>query len=375
MRRSLCLSFLLCIVVLFSGCVKPFILENLALSIIIGYDSLENERILTTSVLQKIDPSAREKTQVVASTAFTSRGSRISSNRELSKYLVGGQVRVVMYGKKLASKGIIDLVDTLSRDPTLGDMIYLCVSDEEASHILTHRYREISNIGMYLYENLKQNSEREELPSPTIQDFLRDYYSEGKDPVVPLLKRRGNEVYIKGLALFHDGHMVHEASPRQGYLLKLLLNTRKPGYFELATDAEPLTKYLKHSGKENEVKIVFGTVKSSSKIKLLDSKTPEFTVSVSMFGDLQEISTPYSFDKPEAITALENEIGKKLKEEIETFMASLQKHEADAVGFGEIYRSKVRNSKLTKDKWHPMFKEAKINVRVNFKLRHTGAIE
>ncbi|WP_261303025.1 Ger(x)C family spore germination protein [Paenibacillus andongensis] len=373
MRRPLCLSLLLGTVVLFSGCVKPFILENLALSIIIGYDSLEKERILTTSVLQKIDPSAKEKTQVVASTAYTSKGSRISSNRELSKYLVGGQVRVVMYGKKLASKGIIDLADTLSRDPTLGDMIYLCISDGEASHILTHRYREISNIGMYLYENLRQNSEREEIPSPTLQDFLRDYYSEGKDPVIPLLKRRGNEVFIKGLALFHDDRMVHEASPRQGFLLKVLLNTKKEGSFELVADAEPLTKYMKHPDKE--VKIVFATVKSSSKIKLLDTKVPEFNLSVSMQGDLQEISAPYSFEKPESVSALEKEIEKKLKKEIETFIASLQSNEADVVGFGEVYRSKIRDSKLTKAKWHPMFKKAKINVRLNFTLRHTGAIE
>lgn len=373
MRRPLCLSLLLSIVVLFSGCVKPSILENLALGIIIGYDSLDKERILTTSVLQKIDPSAREKTQVVASTAFTSKGSRISSNRELSKYLVGGQVRVVMYGKKLASKGIIDMADTLSRDPTLGDMIYLCVSDGEASHILTHRYREISNIGMYLFENLRQNSEREELPSPTLQDFLRDYYSEGKDPVVPLLIRKGNEVYIKGLALFHNDRMVHEASPRQGFLLKVLLNTKKEGNFELVADAEPLAKYMKHPDKE--VKIVFATAKSSSKIKLLDSKAPEFIVSVSIHGDLQEISAPYSFDKPGSVSALEKEIEKKLKKEIETFIASLQSNESDAVGFGEVYRSKIRDSKLTKAKWHPMFKEAKINVRVKFTLRHTGAIE
>ncbi|KRF44109.1 Ger(x)C family spore germination protein [Paenibacillus sp. Soil787] len=373
MRRSLRLSLLLSTVVLFSGCVKPYILENLALGIIVGFDSLEKERILTTTVLHKIDPSAREKTQVVASTAYTGKGTRISSNRELSKYLVGGQVRVVMYGKKLASKGIIDLADTLSRDPTLGDMIYLCVSDDEASHILTHRYREISNIGMYLFENLRQNSEREELPSPTLQDFLRDYYSEGKDPVVPLLKRKGNEIYIKGLALFHDDLMVHEASPRQGFLLKVMLNQKRMGFFELIADAEPLAKYMKHPDKE--VKIVFTTVKSSSKIKLLDSKVPEFMLSVSLHGDLQEISAPYSFDKPGSVPALEKGIEKKLKKEIETFIASLQSNESDAVGFGEVYRSHIRDSKLTKAKWHPMFREAKINVRVNFTLRHTGAIE
>ncbi|UKS30891.1 Ger(x)C family spore germination protein [Paenibacillus sp. HWE-109] len=373
MRKRFCLTMLLSTTVVFSGCVKPSILENLALGIIIGYDALENERILTTSVLQKIDPSAREKTQVVASTAFTSKGSRISSNRELSKNLVGGQVRVVMYGKKLASKGIIDMVDTLSRDPTLGDMIYLCVSDDEASHILTHRYREISNIGMYLYENLKQNSEREELPSPTLQDFLRDYYSVGKDPVIPLLKRKGNEVYIKGLALFHDDRMVHEASPRQGFLLKVICNTKKAGYYELIVGTEKLAQYLEHP--DTEVKLVFANARSSSSIKLLDTKKPEFALSVSILGDLQEISVHYPLDKAEAIAALQQEIEKKLKKEIEAFLTSLQTNESDAVGFGEVYRSHIRNTKLTKDKWHLMFKEAKINVHVNFNLRHTGAIE
>ncbi|MFD0693104.1 Ger(x)C family spore germination protein [Paenibacillus sp. GCM10027628] len=373
MKRPLCLIVILSSLVIFSGCVKPYILENLALSIIIGYDAIEKDRILTTTVLHKIDPLAKEKTQIVANTAYTSQGARISSNRELSKYLVGGQVRVVMYGKKLASGGIIDLADTLSRDPTLGDIIYLCVSDNKASDILTRRYPEVSNIGIYLYENIRQNSDLEELPSPSLHDFLRDYYSVGKDPIVPLLKRRGNEVAINGLALFRDDRMVHEVRPREGFLLKVLLGNKKTGSYELVVSSERLTKYMKHPGKD--LKIAFVNRKSSRQIKLVQTSGPEFAMSISVLGDLQEISDAYSFNKHEAVVALEEEIGLKLAKEIERFIHDIQIHESDVVGFGEVYRSKVRNSHLTKEKWHAMFKDAKIKVNVKFTLRSTGVIE
>ncbi|WP_342434065.1 Ger(x)C family spore germination C-terminal domain-containing protein [Neobacillus sp. FSL H8-0543] len=42
------------------------------------------------------------------------------------------------------------------------------------------------------------------------------------------------------------------------------------------------------------------------------------------------------------------------------------------MGLGEVYRASVRHSKLTKEKWHKMYKNAKVNVNVDFKMMRSG---
>lgn len=368
------IAFLFLTIFLISGCVKTNVMDDLALAIAIGYDIEKEEQIRTTSVLLKIDPSAREQTQVVASTAMTSKGGRISSNRELSKNLVGGQARVVIYGKELAQQGVMGIADTLSRDPSLGHMIYLSVSDDTADSVLTHRYPELSNVGIYLYEMIKQNMEIGQFTSPTLHDFLRDYFSAGKDPAIPLVKRKGDEISLKGIAMFHEDKLAGVASPSESFLLKLLRKQKRPGLYEVILDSEPLTPYIKQN-KKKQLKMVILATGFKSKIKLVNPKEPEFTVSLSIRADLQEISSSVDFQKPEALHVLQEEISHKINGEMEAFIARMQEIESDVAGFGEVYRSSVRNSELTKEKWHSMFKTARIHVKTDVKLLRTGVIE
>lgn len=367
------MAFIFLAMISLSACADTNVLEKLALNIVVGFDKEDGDNIRATSVLLKIDPNAREKTQVVASSSMTSKGTRISSNRELSKSLVGGQIRVVMYGYKLAQEGILSLTDTLSRDATLGHMIYLCVSDSNADYLLTHRYPEFSNAGIYLYEMIKQNTEDGEFPSSTIHDFLRDYYSIGKDPAIPLLRRNGNQLMLKGLAMFRDDKFVSEATPRESFLLKLLMNQNKPGSYEMMIDSETLAPFL--NNKKRPLKIAIEIAGNKSKIKLKDKETQSFTANVSIRTDLLEISSHYAFDKPGSVQALEQAIGNVLDSALKSFIAKTQAVQADVVGFGEVYRSSVRHANLTKEQWHVMFQDANIQVKTKVKLIRTGVIE
>lgn len=66
---------------------------------------------------------------------------------------------------------------------------------------------------------------------------------------------------------------------------------------------------------------------------------------------------------------------KKLTKEIERVIAHSQEVESDIFGFGEKYRSSVRHSKLTKEKWHKMYKDMKVNVNVKFVILRDGVFE
>lgn len=373
MRKAL-LAIAVCSLAAAPGCIQAKTLEKLGMSLVVGVDGVGKERFLATTVMQKVDPSAKEKTQVVASTGFTSKGSRIASNRELSKKLVGGQIRVVIYSRKLAERGILDLVDTLSRDPMLGTMIYITVSDKSAQELLTHRYPEISNVGTYIYEMLRQNIETEEIPSSTLHEFMRDFYSPGQDPVVPLIRRTHNEIMIKSLALFKADRMVGEATPREGVLLKLLNNRAKSASYESVVPSDQLLPYMGH--KDANLKLVFEIGSSRSRIRLVDPAKPSFRISVAIDATLQEISSPYQLGKPNAVRVLEDVLGKQIASETERLIRKLQKLSSDAVGFGETYRSSVkRQAPLKKHEWHDMFRDAEISTDVKVNFIRTGVIE
>lgn len=372
MRKAL-VMIAVCSLAVASGCLQAKTLEKLGMSIVVGIDGVGKDRVLATTVLQKVDPTAKEKTQVVASTGYTSKGSRITSNRELSKKLMGGQLRVAIYSRSLAERGILDLVDTLSRDPMLGTMIYITVSERSAQELLTHRYPEISNIGTYIYEMLRQNIETEEIPSSTLHEFMRDFYSPGQDPVVPLIRRTRNEVIIKGLALFKADRMVGEATPREGVLIKLLRNRAKSVSYESILPTEPLLSYMGH--KDSKLKLVFEIGRSRCRINLVDPAKPSFKISIAMDVTLQEISSPYQLGKSDAVHALEDELGKQIAAEIERLIRKLQKLSSDVVGFGETYRSAVRQVPLKKGEWHAMFRHAEISTDVKLNFIRTGVIE
>lgn len=64
-----------------------------------------------------------------------------------------------------------------------------------------------------------------------------------------------------------------------------------------------------------------------------------------------------------------------MSKEIARVIAHSQKVESDIFGFGEKYRSVVRHTDLTKDKWHEMYKDMKVNVNVDFVILRDGVFE
>lgn len=113
--------FLLCLSVFFlSSCVETKYLEKLGLITAVGYDQADGERIKGTIVLYQFNPAMEDVEKILTSESKTSKGIRLSQNLETDHKLVSGQLRIAVYGKELAKKGIAHLVDTLERDSAPG---------------------------------------------------------------------------------------------------------------------------------------------------------------------------------------------------------------------------------------------------------------
>jgi len=365
-----------------SGCLQQRPLEKLGLITAAGFDLSKKNNILGTVVYQQFDPLQKNVTKKIIEQAKTSKGLRQDENLQTSHKLVSGQMRIVIYSKELAKRGIIQLIDTLNRDPTIGNMLYVTISDGKAVDLLTkNNIGKGSNLGTFLYNLIKQNVEGEQVISPTLHEFNHDFYDVGKDPVLPVLKLNRGDIVISSMALFKNDRMVGELKPNSLFFLKVLVDSYKAGSQEVplnAKDFKPLLiKTAGHREREfhDKIYITIDNINSSHKIKLLDKDKLRFSVKVKLKSRILEMTEPMEVGDPKAIKFVEKKINEHFQKEIGFMIKKFQTLGVDPVGFGNEYNTHLRGKKMTKSEWREKFKEASFDIVIDNQIVRTGVID
>jgi spore germination protein len=368
--------FIACIVplLLLSACTEPKTLEKMGLITTLGYDLTEDKKILSTMVMLQIDPEAPQNTGIISSVATTSKGARIIADLKSPKKLESGQLRVALYSEEIARQGIINLADTLARDPSISDLTYLAIVEGSVHELLRQKNEQFTDIGQYIYKELDQNIKGELIPSSTLQEVMHDYYAEGVDPVLPTIKAVDGQVKITGMALMEMDKMVGKISPAKAFYLKLVNDRYEAGSLEINISKNGL-KLTQEDGRISELAIVLDTIKSKSDISLKNKETPEFDLNIKLDSRILEINQTVDMSKPENIKKLEESISEKMKKDVEGLLEETKSMHTDPFGFGEVYRSSVRNSNLTHEKWHEIYNDSKVNVLIDFTILRTGVVE
>jgi spore germination protein len=378
--NRIALLLLACISSFFlSSCVETKYLEKLGLITAVGYDQAEDEKITGTLVLYQFNPAMEDVEKVLTTTAKTSKGIRLSQNLESDHKLVSGQLRIVVYGRELAGRGISHLVDTLERDSAIGNMVYLTIADTTAEDILTYQMEEKpSNRGTYLYNLVRQNVEAEMLVSPTLQEFITDYGSVGKDPILPLLTATNGKVGVDGFALFTRDKFIKEIKRDKIFFIRSLMENYNAGSVEVELPLEKFKPYLSslRSGHDDDkVYIMIDSIKSSHKIQTEKKEKPSFKVELDIESRLLEMSEEMKLSEPKALRLLEDEIGEYIKKNMKDIILMLQEEGTDPIGFGMEYRSIRGHQDLTRKEWDKLYKEATFDFKVNNKIIRTGVID
>jgi spore germination protein len=358
---------------LLSGCAQPRILEEVGLITTYGLDLAKNGNISGTIVELKIDPASAQDVVILETEAYSIRGVRNNANRKSSKRLASGQLRVMVYGKEFLKQGSTGIAETLTNDPSVSDLTYLVMADGTARDILKVKNKHIPDIGTHLFDLINQNTEGKVIPSATLQEVLHNHFSVGREPILPILKNEGKEgVGFSGVALFKGSKYVGKISTHQSFYLNLIIDNYKGGIKDIVIKS---SKLKPRNRRLNKTVASIDSLGSSSEIKLINKEKLDFDINIKLAGRLLEVTSNVDLGNPETIKLIEKAITKSVTKEIEKLIAFCQTKETDIFGLGEIYRSSVRHSKLTDKKWYKMFKEAKVNVNVDFSVKRTGLIE
>ncbi|GKS09716.1 germination protein XA [Paenibacillus chitinolyticus] len=374
--RRLCLLALVTVLAA-TGCVERRIFERIGLVVALGYDKGQGSILSGTSVMYTLDKESGHRATILANQANTTKKLREDQNRKSSKKLMLGQLRVVLYEEAIARDGLIDLIDSLIRDPSIGTKIYLGVSTEKSADLLQYPYRDIRNIGTYLYDTIKQNVLEGQLISPTLHEFLRDYYTAGKDPVLPVFVRKGETIATEKAALFQFDKMVGMLSNSDAAYLKLIRNRFKAGTFELKLDKKKLEPYLSENSadRREHIHVVVRIVDNKQKIRLTDWEKPAYELNMNLKFALEEISVEINLTDPEVTRTIEKLVTDEFTKKMESVLSKMMELKTDPVGFGEIYRQSHRGGSLTKSDWYDKMSSMSVDVHLNMEMLRTGVVE
>jgi len=387
MKKKLCCVFLLItITMFFSGCWSRTEPKNLSVTNSVLIDIKDDGKIqLTKEVMKPSGDSGGKgdggmKNSVVLLNCEGKTVAEAVRDELNGKALFGGNLKARLFSEKFAKKGMMPVLDFLSRDHLTDETSFVAViKGKEPKRVYSSVTGMSDMVGNYIDELSKtQIKIKNESVYVTTLDFIKDYYEDGKQPVAGLIEivedeskpesssqagsqdasEKKYKIVYSGLAAFKDDKLV-------GYM-----NANETRAYNLVTDkivgaVVSLPDNLT-SGK---------VTKSNSKIKT-DIENGQVTISVNTKVALSVIQDGGNFDvnKIGPLKTLEQKFNKQLETEI---AASIQKaqteFQSDIFGFGGyVHIQHPKEWRNMKTNWDDIFSKAKVNVRVDSSVVMSG---
>src|SRR5699024_2616686 len=361
------------------GCLEKEPIEQLGIINARGIDIIEDDLIKATLVIYQFSSQTNQITRIRNGIGKTLKGATEDAEHESAFRLTPGKIKLGMFGKETAEQGILPYLDTIIRDARMADMMYLALSETTANDILTINDTPLSmDIGRYLYNLIKNDTNDHNIPRKTVRDFLRIYYDIGQDNVLPIFIIQNGMPKQKAIAVLRDDQYVGDISNKQAIYINLVNRKVKRQLFELSLPIEPFNNHLENRETHINRDIIHTTYRienSKSKTKVIDADRLLFETDVNVTMRLLEQTAGLIVDSKHVMEILEREAEKKMTRELEQLLTQLQELNADPFGYGKYFRVKQKGGKLTREKWREKFPNIKVNFKVNVDIIRHGVVE
>lgn len=375
LRKLVVISFAV-FLPLVSGCWDARDLEELSFPLAFAYDlhrpgsadltdppALPGKKMFDlTTVVPNLVPEATDSVNIETLSGFTIADSR--QRRELTdaNAYVTGMNRTLVLGEDLARQGLNVYMDVLWRGATITGTMYMAVADGRGEDILKTPTRNYKNIGTYLVSLFTGINERTFIPVTNLLQFYINQ-STGKNPVIPVLKRQGDQVVITGVAIFRKDRMIHRVGIEDARNLVLLRGTKGRSYLPFTAQTDSTT----HRGTV--------LVNNSRKVEYSRSNQGHvFNITIKLQGTLEEHSHQAPTDENH-LAGIEKTIERQVAGQCERFIDTMQNDfKVDCIDISKYALAQDRKS-LSKIVDTPDFiRDADIRVKVKVYLENTGEV-
>ncbi|REE69708.1 spore germination protein [Paenibacillus taihuensis] len=352
-----------CLTVFVAGCGESNAIEKLAVVEAGAYDLSEgSENPITTTVLfPTVTKEGKFDTMALTAKGKSIHDTFLKVQNLTSLKIVGGQ-GTILFGEDLAKKGLINVVKSLRRDPEIGIRVKFAMVEGNAGKLLEKKFPSIEDNAEFIYLFLERAGWQDKVLFTNQYRFLRDYYDDGIDPVLPVFSYEGDTIGLKGVGTFKGDRYVTLLTFSETQILNYLIGNIKNGRLMIAmNDLEPGQNYqlsLSNINSDND--------------KIINTKNMQAEIKVKLKASVLEYTGTMDISKEKYQKQLEGQIEKYLTTNSEKLIAKLQQSQSDPIGIGKVVRNHLTYERWKSMNWNKTYSNMSIKVQVKVELTNSG---
>ncbi|MFS0690407.1 Ger(x)C family spore germination protein [Sporosarcina sp. 179-K 8C2 HS] len=279
----------------------------------------------------------------------------------VDKVLDLGHNRIIILHKDLLNKDIETFMDFFTRRGDIQMISYVAVADKTAEEIISYEpdIESAASIALYNYFD-NTGTESPFVTTTFLYEFRREVLGKGIDTIMPIIgiDEENKEYKINKSIVLKNKEQNLELTPEETKYFNSLVH--KAYGFSYKIEEDDLV-----------VVLGFNEIRMNYKI-IVNDGGPRVDMNVTMIGFVGESNKRLDnkhLKKYDKIAA------KNIEKTITDLLTHLQENNVDPFGFGLRYRATRLSRKDIMDEWDRIYPEIKFNVKVNIKLKSTGAVE
>ncbi|WP_057914806.1 Ger(x)C family spore germination protein [Peribacillus muralis] len=346
------------------SCAQPRVVDEVNMSQAIGYDILENDRIEGMFVIPIFQQEQMGKYQILSGTSSTTSDVQAAVSKKADKTVLLGQTRIVLFSEKIVHKiGMTELTDYLYREPQLGNRVLLVIVEGNVKNVINIKPpNSYVNIGIYLSNLINQQNETGNGPDTNLHLFLGDSLEDGGDAYLPIIKKRGKDVAVSGVALFHENKIVNKVQSKDMFVFKTLVQHHRRGVY----------KFKLNDKKKSD--IVVESIRSGTKYDVSGSEShPSIRIKLKIKGQIKESMRSDNLTNRKMIKKIEQDMEADITKQATRLIKDFQKRNIDPLGLKEKFHAK--NKRMTYERWKGMYPNMDIRVEAKTDILQTGVSE
>ncbi|MGM0835361.1 MAG: Ger(x)C family spore germination protein [Bacillota bacterium] len=310
-----------------AGCVPHNIINEISLMHNVGYD--KEEGMLKASIVY---PNYAEKNNSALITAAAKNPSSLQaelSHKSQFPFEIG-QVRLMIFGDKLSRDGLVDVLDTICKEPKIG-IIRIVITDGSPDLILS---KTLNESPLYLMNLIDKSIENEGIPESDLHVMYDQYFGSGIDMSFPNLTVDSNgNIKVDGMGIFKGDKLLLRISDKETFLLKLMTDRNKRGVYSFD---------LNMNG--HKANIGVRTISGKHKVKFIKENLKEqVKVSLNLDVELDALPEWINLENEKELTFFKNALQKSISNEAELLLTDFQTNGVDPIGIGRMYKANHRN--------------------------------
>ncbi|VEF48289.1 germination protein, Ger(x)C family [Bacillus freudenreichii] len=357
-----------------SGCWDQRLLKDHTLVLTVGYDQIEDEKILNT-VAYPINKAGTQqggvsnKSKVISSRGETVRDAEVHMDKIIPEKFDMSKAKVILFGEELAAHGIFPVLDSTYRDLRGPLNAKVAIVGGNAKEALNAREEDTILISEFYSELLHSAEQGGITKNENVQAICPIMLSDGKDVVLPYIGLSDQEeeaVKVEGLALFNDDKFTGRLGLQEAGMLLILMNER--------TKALSLNLRVKDQEKKHEkqfVNVVVRKIKRKININT-DNNHIKAKIDINLKLDIDEYASNRLSSEKE-VKVLSKKVEKALNKLAKETLKKMQEANNDSLGIGERVKA-YHHPVWKKIDWNKDYPEIPIETTFNVEIVQHGII-